>query len=130
MLYPLLARIADPVDRLPRHSDVHDKMLPALVVLPQMVTYDPSATDDLIATLQEDLAFHTRIDEQHVHPRLRRAFDQPALDELGQLLEQAKGIVPGRATPGVLANQPTNLAIATATFCDRLRDRLGDQAPI
>lgn len=131
MLYPLLARVADPVDRLPSlHLDVHDKMLLALAALPRIVDYDRGATDVLIATLGLDLAFHTNIDEENLHPQLRQALDQPALDELGRIFEEAKGIIRDPADPRVVADQPTNLTIATATFCDRLRDRLGDHAPV
>lgn len=131
MLYPLLARVADPIDESPSlHLDMHDKLILALTALTHNVKYDRGNTDDLIATLHLDLAFHTNIEEEHVHPQLRQALDQPALDELGRIFEDAKGVLRDPADPRVSADQSTNLAIATATFCDRLRDRLGDQAPV
>jgi hypothetical protein len=131
MLYPLLARLANPVDLLPSPQlDVHDEMHLVLAALPQTVHHDRGATDDLMATLHLDLTLHTDFDEEHLHPQLRHALDQPARDELGRLLQEAKGIIAGPTDSGVSADRTTNLAIAIATYCDRLRDRLGDGAPL
>jgi hypothetical protein len=132
MFYPLLARVISVPDvsvPSPRH-DVNDGIHQALTMLPQTASHDRRGTANLMAALHRDFTFHRKFDEKHLHPPLRRALDQPARDELGRLLLEAKDIIPGVIDPVGVETPPTNLAIVIGTFCDRLRDRLGDQSPV
>lgn len=97
--------------------------------LAQTMRYDRSATADLMATLHREFTFHGNFDEQHLHPLLRHALDQQARDEVGQLFMEAKEVIPGLINPVGVEPHP-NLAIAMCTFCDRLRDRLGNRSPV
>ena len=132
MFYPLLARVITVPGvsvPSPRH-DVFDRIKRVLAVLPQTASHDRSATANLMVTLHRDFTLHKNFDETHLHPLLHRALDQPAREELGRLLMRAKDIAPELIDPVRVETHPTNLTIALGTFCDRLRERLGDRSPL
>lgn len=82
-------------------------------------------TDELVAELEGEIAEHVREAEGDLLPKLRDIFDQQALDELGEALEQAKHNAPTRPHPHA-PNEPPALSLAApvAAIYDRLRDRL------
>lgn len=132
MFYPILTRVTARrgVSAPPPRQDVVVGMQQTLAVLPQTQPHGHSGTTDLMATLHRDFEFHRAFDEKHLHPVVHRALDQPAREELGRLLMEAKDIAPEMVGGGRVETQPTNLAIALGTFCDRVRDRLGERSPL
>lgn len=81
----------------------------------------------LVAAVQE----HVTKEEQHLFPRLRNTLDQERLDQLGELVQRARGLmpthphpnVPGAATAQVLTAPLASMADHVRDFVDGLRDR-------
>ena len=78
-----------------------------------------------VTVLMESVRHHVKEEEQELLPRLRRAFAPKDLEELGELMAQAKRAAPTRPHPGAPDTPPGNLlAGALSAFVDRARDAL------
>lgn len=131
MLHPLLTRLTLGGDAAPpSHLDTREELQRSVDLLRQSVIEDHGGMDHLINELRDNLARHCDFEEGYVHPVLSRALDKQARDELGDILAQAKTIAPNSATTNSPGERSLTFTIPIATFCDRLRDRLGDRAPL
>jgi iron-sulfur cluster repair protein YtfE (RIC family) len=85
---------------------------------------DQDQTAKLMQSLQQEIDEHVQDEEQGLWPKLREAVDQQALDDLGQVLDEAKKIAPTRPHPKA-PTEPTKLALAApvAALYDRVRDK-------
>jgi iron-sulfur cluster repair protein YtfE (RIC family) len=78
----------------------------------------------LMETLQQEIDEHVQDEEGELWPKLREAVDQETLDELGQVLDEAKKVAPTRPHPKA-PTEPPKLALAApvAALYDRVRDK-------
>lgn len=76
--------------------------------------------------LEQDVADHIDVDEQHLMPRLRSACDAEDLRRLGARLDQAERSGPTRPHPGDGAERSRGRALGApfVALYDRMRDRL------
>jgi hypothetical protein len=109
------------------HLAEHLSVQKTLAALDELSPGD-ERTDALMAQLQREIEHHVREEETDLMPKLRAAVDEQALEELGQVLDQAKQIAPTRPHPQA-PDQPPALALVAplATIYDRLRDRLQER---
>jgi hemerythrin superfamily protein len=125
MFYPLAKKVLpDGHQEIDEHLAEHLSVKKTLLALDELAAGD-ERTDGLMAELQQEIEHHVADEEGELMPKLRAAVDQQALDELGQVIDQAKQTAPTRPHPHA-PDQPPALAVAgpLAAIYDRLRDRL------
>lgn len=128
LFYPLARKVLpDGQQMIDEHLAEHLSVKKTLAALDELSPGD-ERTDALMAELQREIEHHVREEETDLMPKLRAAVDEQALEELGQVLDQAKQIAPTRPHPQA-PDQPPALALAAplATIYDRLRDRLQER---
>ncbi|MCV7400534.1 hemerythrin domain-containing protein [Mycobacterium fragae] len=124
MVYPLAKEaVPDGEQEIGHHLDEHMAVKKTLVALDE-AGEDQEETDRLMATLQKEIDEHVQDEEQGLWPKLRKAVDQEALDDLGQVLDEAKKVAPTRPHPKA-PTEPPKLALAApaAALYDRVRDK-------
>ncbi|MFE9093330.1 hemerythrin domain-containing protein [Streptomyces sp. NPDC007264] len=125
MVYPLARRVLpDGGGEIQEHLAQHQAVKETLLALDKLSAGD-ERTDDLMEHLRREIGEHVREEEDELLPRVRAAVDQKELDELGQLLAQAKQAAPTRPHPNA-PDQPPALTLVgpVAAAYDRLRNRL------
>lgn len=124
MVYPLAKQaIPDGEQEIDHHLDEHMAVKKTLVALDEAGD-NRQETEKLMSTLQQEIDEHVQDEEGRLWPKLRQAVDQEALDDLGQVLDEAKKIAPTRPHPKA-PTEPPKLALAApvAALYDRVRDR-------
>jgi hemerythrin superfamily protein len=131
MVYPLVKDVVPDGHRaIEERLEPHTKLKFILRALDKLPADAHEATDDLMAQLQRAVDEHVRADEVDLLPKLRDAVDEPALDELGQVLDHAKQVAPTRPDPHAPDRPPTlGLAAPVAAAYDRLRNRMQRRPP-
>ncbi len=125
LVYPLARKVLPEGAReIDAHLDEHKAVKKTLLALDRLSEGD-ERTGDLVAQLRREVEEHVREEEEEFMPRMRAAVSQQQLDELGQVLRQAKQSAPTRPHPHA-PDQPPALAFAgpVAAAYDRFRDRL------
>jgi hemerythrin superfamily protein len=125
MVYPLAKRVLPEGEQeVHDHLAEHKAAKQTLLALDKLSDGDRRA-DVLLEELREEVEEHVREEEGELLPRLRDALSQQELDELGQLLAQAKQTAPTRPHPHAPDEPPAlSLVGPVAAAYDRLRDRL------
>lgn len=123
MIYPLAKRVLPGGER-EIHACLaeHREAKKTLLALDKLSEGDERA-GALVERLRQEIEEHVRGEEGRLLPRLRAAVSQKELDELGQLLQQAKQTAPTRPHPHAPVEPPAAAGSVTEAY-DRLRDRL------
>ena len=125
MFYPLAMKVLPDGQReIDEHLAEHLSVKKTLLALDELSAGDDQ-TDGLMGELQREIEHHVADEEGDLMPKVRKAVDKQALDELGQALDTAKQTAPTRPHPHA-PDQLPGLALAgpVAAIYDRLRDRL------
>ncbi len=90
---------------------------------------DAERFDAKVTVLIENVRHHVEEEEREMFPRVRKALSRQQLDELGELLQQAKKVAPTRPHPRQPDEPPGNAVVGlVAGFIDRVRDAAADAA--
>ncbi|MCV7197127.1 hemerythrin domain-containing protein [Mycobacterium angelicum] len=124
MVYPLAKQaLSDGEQEIGHHLDEHMVVKHTLLALDKAGD-DQDQTRNLMAALQKEIDEHVQDEEEQLWPKLREAVDQQTLDELGQVLDEAKKVAPTRPHPKAPTEPPAlALAAPVAALYDRVRDR-------
>lgn len=125
-VYPLLRAKVDGGDAMADEAiDEHQqakRLLADLEKLDAGSADHTKAMDELIATVRH----HVEEEEGDVLPKLRDAVDASTLDKMGDLVEQAKKVVPTHPHPLVPGTATAQLVAGPwAATVDKVRDLLG-----
>jgi hemerythrin superfamily protein len=125
LFYPLANRIVPSgAAEIEQHLRDHHAVKRVLAELDGMSPED-DRIDDLVQTLQGDVARHVEEEEGELMPKVRGHLDEQALRELGEEVERAKQRAPTRPHPAAPDRPPAlTLAAPVAAIYDRLRDRI------
>ncbi|MCF3120178.1 hemerythrin domain-containing protein [Streptomyces arenae] len=124
-LYPAVRRHVPGGDALAdREIEDHTRVEKLLKQIEQLRP-DAETFDQLVATLQQEVAAHVRDEENNLLPRLREACDNQELLDLGDKIRSAKKTAPTRPHPHAPSTPPGNKLLAPGTgLVDRVRDYL------
>lgn len=125
LVCPLARKVLPDGDReVDRLLSEHMELKKTLLALDRHTEAGPR-TDELVAELRRAVAEHIQEEEGTFLPLLREAVPQEDLDQLGELITQAKQGAPTRPHPHAPDQPPAlTLAAPVAAAYDRLRDRL------
>lgn len=125
LVYPLARKVLPDGDReVDEHLGEHMGVKRTLLALDRLGEGD-RRTGELVAELRREVTEHIQEEEGTFMPRLRSAVSQEQLDQLGELIGQAKQGAPTRPHPHAPLQPPAlTLAAPVAAAYDRLRDRL------
>jgi hemerythrin superfamily protein len=84
---------------------------------------DHERFDAKVTVLAESVRHHVKEEEREFFPKVRKAFDRSALNELGEMLETAKKTAPTHPHPKAPDEPPGNVVSGVvSSFVDRVRD--------
>ncbi len=134
LFYPTVRQTAQVVQL----QDASDEVLEALEehhivkwLLSELETMDPEAErfEAKVKVLKENVLHHAEEEEQKLFPMVRKLLAAEELGALGEVLENAKLIVPTRPHPRAPDQPPGNLvAGVVATVVDKGRDAFRELA--
>ncbi len=123
IVYPVLRATVDDGSEKADHSiDEHQQVKRLLADLEKLETGSTEHDDrfeGLVAAVQE----HVTEEEGELFPQLRAAVDAERLQQMGNLVEQARGLMPTHPHPNVPGTATAQLAAAPfASMADHIRD--------
>jgi hemerythrin-like domain-containing protein len=123
LVYPTLRRTAPNGGGQASHAiDEHQEIKRILSEVDKMSTDDPQR-DQKVADLQRAVEHHVEEEESQLLPSLRAALDAQRLEDLGELFQSMKPLLPTHPhplVPGTATGQL--LAGPLASVADRIRD--------
>lgn len=123
VLYPEVRQVVPNGESLADHAlEEHGRVKQRLAELEGLEAGDVEFDAEL-GLLMEDVRHHVREEEQELFPELRRVLSSERLHELGEQLENAKGIAPTHPHPKAPNRPPLSTVVgAAAAVVDRVRD--------
>ncbi len=123
IVYPVMrAAIEGGSDKADHSIDEHQQVKRLLADLEKLETGSPDHDDRfeaLVAAIQE----HVSEEEDELFPQLRTALSEERLQQMGTLVEQARGLMPTHPHPNVPGTATAQLAAAPlASMADHIRD--------
>ncbi|KOG41253.1 hemerythrin domain-containing protein [Streptomyces decoyicus] len=122
-LYPAVREHLEEGDALAdKEIDDHGRVERLLKGLEMLEAIDPDF-DRMVRELRTEVTAHVDDEETHLFPQLRNHVHQPVLDELAELVREAKKTAPTRPHPGAPSTPPANKLLAPGLgLVDRARD--------
>ncbi|MFH9245213.1 hemerythrin domain-containing protein [Streptomyces lydicus] len=122
-LYPAVREHLAEGDALAdKEIEDHGRVERLLKGLEMQEAIDPDF-DRMVRELRTEVTAHVDDEENHLFTQLRSHLQQPALDELGEKVREAKKTAPTRPHPGAPSTPPANKLLAPGLgLVDRARD--------
>lgn len=123
VLYPVSRDLSDRADEQTLESLEEHHV--AKVTMAELMKLDPSDErfHPKVTVLMESIRHHVEEEEQELFPMMREALGRNELQDLGEKLQQARGIAPTRPHPAAPDEPPGNLVVgAISGIVDRVKD--------
>lgn len=123
ILYPTVRESIDGGERLADRSlQEHAQVKDALAQLDGTDADDPAVGEQL-RNLKQTVEQHVQEEEGELFPLLQQRLPQDRLDQMGEMMEAAKGMAPTRPHPHAPDRPPGNMiAGPPAAMLDKIRD--------
>jgi len=123
LVYPALRRVVEDGQEQASHAiDEHQEIKRILSELDKMSSDDP-LRDEKVVELQRAVEHHVEEEEGDLLPSLRAAVDPQRLEQMGEMFERMKPLLPTHPHPLVPGTATAQLlAGPLASVADRIRD--------